>query len=498
MASDKVVSKEELSLASIYLDNKKEFKNKKYEVFIEYIFRHLDSVTSTPELVSAILTFLPRYYKEGVENSRTFLGNTDENYKINWAHSSGSHAYTCFEYDRFRDIRLNDFSSASTSRTYHARDIVFLLYVEFHELSHQRQKIKAKQENNFEGAAYEINKMLNYVFQDYGPNHDSDEIEIDADERGWKKCGHFVKKYFQTADKEVLATKCFKNAKAVNCRRSFSVKIDPHTKKAYRYIDYDIKKVIEAIRKAPGVLKRFPKIAEVFTPSGQIKLKFLYKNTITTSPAGRELCNYIMNEIPEQMVINDINSGKVSAKETIQLLENFVQVPHENALTLRDLKNTDLDTFNETRTKFSIKDDINLVYNYYFVECAQQLMKFSKILEAAKNKFELFDDEYVNSYYKFFIEYYYVEMLENIEKPNVDIINRQMLQYQNSNNKILMYLAKYTISYLNHKTSTSNYQSNTQLDVNQGPTSDELNDMLDSKLHGNNSQEDNTYNKVTI
>lgn len=203
-------------------------------------------------------------------------------------------------------------------------DIIFLLFAGNHELSHQRQIAQIKNVKSFEGAAYELKKFLQKVFDDYQDNHDSDEIEIDADERGWKKTQRFLRKYYKGKDKEKIIEKCVANAKAVNCRRSFSVKINPVTKKAYRYIDYDIKHLLEAVKTDPESLKEYPHLAEILTPSGQINVDYLFKNVITPSPAGREFSNYILNNIPEQKVIDAIKSGKYTARQVNNLIENFV------------------------------------------------------------------------------------------------------------------------------------------------------------------------------
>ena len=489
-----IVTSEELSLVSIYLDNVKDFKSGKYETYINYIFSHLDSIKPTPAIVSAILSFLPHYYKEGTENARTFIGGKDRGNPINWAHSMGLYGYTCFDYNIINSIKLNSSASANSSRTYQEKDLIFLLFVENHELSHQRQGVQTKNEESFEGAAYELNLMLRSTFNDYGRNHDSDEIEIDADERGWKKTRQFLSKYYKGKDKQELMTKCFKNAQAVNCRRSFSVKIDPTTQRLYRYIDYDIKRLLEAIKINPESLQQYPHLAAMLTTSGQINIDYLFNNVITPTPAGREFCNFILNNIPEQVAIAAINSGKYTARQVNNLIENLVQVPHYNALTMRDLKKTDLNTFNETCSRCNIKESLNGVYNRYFIECSQQLMKFSTILEAARKRYDYFDQSYVDSLYNFFIGYYYVEMLENIERPNMELINKQMMRYQQSDNKVLTYLAKYTISYLNRKNSNNKNQ------INQGFSQEssiphinsQLSDMLMNSERNIGRMEENT------
>ena len=475
-----MVTTEELSLVSVYLDNTKDFKSGRYETYINYIFSHLDSIKSTPKLASAILSFLPHFYKEETENARTFIGRKNRGTPCGLACSIGQYGYTYINCNVTNSIKLNSFASANKSRTLKEYDIIFLLFAGNHELSHQRQIAQIKNVKSFEGAAYELKKFLQKVFNDYQDNHDSDEIEIDADERGWKKTQRFLRKYYKGKDKEKIIEKCVANAKAVNCRRSSSVKINPVTKKAYRYIDYDIKHLLEAVKTDPESLKEYPHLAEILTPSGQINVDYLFKNVITPSPAGREFSNYILNNIPEQKVIDAIKSGKYTARQVNNLIENFVQVPHYNALTMRDLKKTDLNTFKDTVSRYKIEENgkLNRVYNSYFIECSQQLMKFSTILEAAKKTYDYFDQSYVDSLYRFFIEHYYVEMLENIERPNMESISQVMTKYQQSDNKILIYLAKYTMSYLNRNTNQAN-QSFAQASDKQD-RNNQLNDMLTS------------------
>ena len=475
-----MVTTEELSLVSVYLDNTKDFKSGRYETYINYIFSHLDSIKSTPKLASAILSFLPHFYKEETENARTFIGRKNRGTPCGLACSIGQYGYTYINCNVTNSIKLNSFASANKSRTLKEYDIIFLLFAGNHELSHQRQIAQIKNVKSFEGAAYELKKFLQKVFNDYQDNHDSDEIEIDADERGWKKTQRFLRKYYKGKDKEKIIEKCVANAKAVNCRRSFSVKINPVTKKAYRYIDYDIKHLLEAIKTNPESLQQYPHLAAILTTSGQINIDYLFKNVITPSPAGREFSNYILNNIPEQKVIDAIKSGKYTARQVNNLIENFVQVPHYNALTMRDLKKTDLNTFKDTVSRYKIEENgkLNRVYNSYFIECSQQLMKFSTILEAAKKTYDYFDQSYVDSLYRFFIEHYYVEMLENIERPNMESISQVMTKYQQSDNKILIYLAKYTMSYLNRNTNQAN-QSFAQASDKQD-RNNQLNDMLTS------------------
>ena len=123
-----MVTTEELSLVSVYLDNTKDFKSGRYETYINYIFSHLDSIKSTPKLASAILSFLPHFYKEETENARTFIGRKNRGTPCGLACSIGQYGYTYINCNVTNSIKLNSFASANKSRTLKEYDIIFLLF----------------------------------------------------------------------------------------------------------------------------------------------------------------------------------------------------------------------------------------------------------------------------------------------------------------------------------------------------------------------------------
>lgn len=461
------ITGDEVKFLSKYFDNKKQLDDNKYKKFLSYIFKNLKSISASPELISSILSYLPRYYGEQVENSRAFLATYDSPFSdrkkpINWAHSSGIMDYTCFQYDKFKDVKLDSYKSVDTSRGFNERDILFLIFVEFHELSHQRQRIQMNNENSMDATAYEANKFLNDIFKDYVSdrsrnfegNHDSDEVEIDADERGWRKCRSFVLSMFERSDEQLdIARKCAKNEKAVNCRRAFTVKQNPEDRSLKRYMDYDMSQLLEAVRRYPEKLKNYPHISKFISEDGKIKVDFLFEQQITVSPFGREISNYIFNNAPVQLLVDKVNSKKYNINQVKTMLENLVQVPHANALAVRELKNIDLNTYDGTQTKYRIKENLNKVHNNYFLECSKQLLKFTQILSNACNSYKgQFSQEEVNSYYKYFAEYYYKEMLEQIESPESKLIQAQMDIYKKSGNPYLAKLADYTMEIVAQKT----------------------------------------------
>ena len=59
---NQTLSTEELEFISDYLDSKKDIQSKEYTDYIRYIFKNNDKITSSPKIVSAILSYLPGYY----------------------------------------------------------------------------------------------------------------------------------------------------------------------------------------------------------------------------------------------------------------------------------------------------------------------------------------------------------------------------------------------------------------------------------------------------
>ena len=474
------ISNEEIKLLSTYFDNKKDFKNpefkKMYQNFMKYVMENRQKLKSSPQLISSILTFLPSYYGNGVEDVRSFLAkydhisfaevdNPNKKNKVYCAHSSGIYKYTAFEIDEFKDIQLESNKSLNSSRTLKEKDFMFLLFVQFHELTHQVQKNNVvNQKFNINAVPYEITRLLKEVYNDYlskfyGPkdprnfegNHDSDEIEIDADKTGWIKLGTFITKFMGRNDESLkLSRMCDKNAKAVNCRRAFSVKENPLDRKKYRTMDYDMYFLCEAVKKNPQILNKYHHLKHIVNSDGELDTSILFEDRITLTDGGRTISNYILDNAPLQVLIEKINSNMYSTKQIVNLLENFVEVPHANALYLRNLKNVDLATFNETRSKYNLTEkNLDEVYSKYFYESTHQLLKYSQILEQVRGRF---DDEYINSCYEFFFDYY-KEMLQEIKCPNSKQIELCMGKFLKSKNPILNNIAQSTVNYVKNKKS---------------------------------------------
>ena len=300
----------------------------------------------------------------------------------------------------------------------------------------------------------EMKDLLNSVEQDYGVNHDTDEIEIDADENAWKECTYFVGRFLENKE---LSEKCSRNAKAVHCRRAFSVKTDKNNRKR-RYMDYDVEMLSKSIRNNPGILKEYKNLSQIFNEDGTIKIDFLFEKIIARTNSGREFCNYILNTVPLNLLEDKINSGTFNMKQIEILFENFVEVPHSNALALRELKNIDFSTYEETWTQINISEKIEDVYNFYFTECCGQIQRFNRLLEVTARKYNL-GKGFIDSYRQFFQDYY-VEMIENISIPNEQAINAALSKLENSDIEYLKVLSMQTRRFLQNKFFINNQVKN--------------------------------------
>lgn len=449
ISSSQILNDMELRFLAKYFDNKKDFSDPRYQQFIQYIFSHLSSVSSFPEVLSSILSFLPYFYDSKVKDSRIYFATYDGLLKdgtphmVSLAYSKYRLPIVCFSFDYFQNISMNSFQSIQISRILQHLDMGFFLFVAFHELAHQFQQNDLKNGSAYDTLAYAISKALDQTHLDQQRNHDSDEVEIEADEKGWIQCSIFISKYLKN---DQLAKQCRNNAKAVKARRAFSVKIDSQGN-IKRYMDYDIEKLIEGVQKDPQVLIKFPILNTIIDEKGRIKTDFLFQKVISKTPAGRELCNYTFNHVPLNLLIHKIQNKEYRLNQITTLLSNFVEVPHANALTLRDLKDIDLKTYDETRTGVSnLKQKIEEDYNLYFIECGKQFQRFVILLEVVSFAYPNFQ-KMKESYLSFFLSYY-DEMLQNIKKPDIPSIVALMKEFEDSNIPYLIELSNRTQNYM--------------------------------------------------
>lgn len=444
--NNQLLTNNEMNLAAKYLECKKE-KNYRYDTFIDYVFNNLKRIGPSTEVLSAIASYLP-YTFEPENIGRCIFAKYDNLLPINVAHCNRNYDYTCYNVDYFNSIRLDSFEAAKSSRSLDSNDIVLLLFIVYHELTHQKQQNDVKM-NKFAGAAMDITNAINSVFQgSYACNHDSSEIEIEADELGWKYAAKFVEKYIS----KDLAKECLKNSEAVSCRRVFAKKQVPDSGKLMTNIEYDMKLLSEAVKKDPSIRNKFPNISKIITQEGAFYASALFKENLVTYPSGWEFCNYVFNNIPIKFFTDKIESKEYSDKEILTLINNLFEVPHKNTDTIKKLKEVDLTTYKNTDSKTYV--DKEEIYNDQFCNCAQQFIKFNKIIKYAYLNYpNTINKEIMNAYNKVFIKEYYYEMLHTISEPDTYRINKIMNCYDNLDSNLLKALSTKTREYLKDKPS---------------------------------------------
>ena len=251
LKKEEQLSKEEIDIYADYLYSSRDFSKDKGKLFVEYILNNADkyNIKSSPTIIGAISSYLPQEYSldDEIKNVRFFIANKDGSIPTRIAHSSRMYKYCVFQKDYIENTSLNSADSILKSRTLKNNDIYWLIFVCFHELTHQYQKNELAS-GNFSSA--NISRAINEILTKYMPkvqyksgtttrmltdykiNHDSDEIEIQADEEGWRQLRRFIKVhlkqellYRQIDGKKVsLWMTADNNASNVASRRTFTMK----------------------------------------------------------------------------------------------------------------------------------------------------------------------------------------------------------------------------------------------------------------------------------
>ena len=252
MLSGNEVSINELNLVSDYLYSRRNLSDDRYSLFVEYLLNRKIDFKSTPQIVAAYISYLPKYFGEGCEYSRAILSNGiaksddiksvlpseinkyrgKQKLKFYGLYSSGN-KFISMGWNVLNGLDLNSDLSLSISRTMTIRDIYWLTMTSFHEMTHQLQNRATKSnELNSSGLAQLI-KRLKRSDTDNSINHDSIESEIEADENSWNKMYSFLMKFrlkSRFCDNKVEVheqlSKCLVNKQAVYARRALQSKYD--------------------------------------------------------------------------------------------------------------------------------------------------------------------------------------------------------------------------------------------------------------------------------
>ena len=363
-------------------------------------------------------------------------------------------------------------------------DIYSLIFVICHELSHYRQ-LNLSQEKKFDshGYAYSVNKINNNVYNDYkNANHDSDEIEINADELGWRFTGIILSRL--TGDKE-FSKICDNNELASCIRRTFSRKKNSTQKyqKEMFYGKYDIEATRDAIRQCPDyVYNSHPQLKIVFKKNGEFNFKCLTENRFvdlgrhaqgnSKGHMGNEIGHYIVSEESDKL-IKEINNHAFTHNEMEAIVENLNQLLHADAYYIRDLKKLDLNQYKNTKSQYDLENKLDRIGPFFFFRNVKMYYYLRNVFNAVVKNYPGFDPYYV--YHDKWNAGYFIEMLDNANlntKEAIDYMVKCIDIYEKTNDDVLLYLAgvmkKHVNNYYNSNsdiTYINDYQEDTSIKI---------------------------------
>ena len=493
----------ELDFIGEYLYSKRGLDSKKYESYYTYLLNEVKDnpmISNTPQIMAGFISNLPREFGDGCEECRVFLTNgyassndilspskldqiiQDESNKPNNQKTIiNQRLYSCE--DKYISIAKSqlDFSLTSDksldySRTLQEKDLYWISMVCFHELTHQYQNRHMKDTKyNSSGLSMLIRNLVNSS-DDYSKNHDSYELEIEADENSWEKMYHLVAKYKFSKGKdkkeaEEQMKKCIKNKNAVFSRRTFLTKKDDVDNK--NYFEQDMLSIKNNFVKYPkykeyfkNMCEQYPMLDRLFTKDGQIKTTVLLDENISSSTLastdanimGCEMANYILNcgyETLKKHVSND----DLTSEQLVNLMANIYNSYHLDKLFVRSLSKVNLEQYRETQHNYNFAN-IREKYLEKFKNVANLVYKERELANIISKRYpnrgiELYNDP------KYAI-WNYEEMFVFLKDASNGVVNSEdvsdvIAMFEASGDKVLVELAKKTLN------SVSNNQGNTQV-----------------------------------
>lgn len=399
--SGEILSQIEFDYISDYLYTRRNLNSPLYNRYIEYLLNNLidnSQINNSPQIMAAYIAYLPKIFGDGCENSRILLTNgyasdaktilpsvlndiikkeagksNDEKTVRNLRLYSCGDKYISISKKEL-DLSLRTDKSLDISRTSKIKDLYWITMVCFHELTHQYQTKQMKNEKFNSSGFSAIIRSLIYSRSDYINNHDSYEMEIEADENAWKKMYDFIFKYRSSRSNkeekkhiEEQLKKCRINQDAVYSRRTFLTRKDSDFTTNYFKSDMDF--IINNFKnnsKFPAYFRRMwnmcPMMQRLFTEHGQVKTTLLLNENITSSDfsglnnniMSSEISNYILTS-GYQSLKKHVSEDDLTEKQVQNLMINIYNTYHLDKMFVRALSEVDLEQYKETHHNFDLK-----------------------------------------------------------------------------------------------------------------------------------------------
>ena len=441
-----------INIAADYIYSSKDTNDGKGEILASYILNNAAKLKlkSTPAIAGALTTICASKYTldTEVKNSRFFIANYDGSKRSNVAHSSGKYKYCVFSKDMIDELSLTSCDSLFKSRSLKTKDVYWLLFVSFHELTHQHQSLDHQRGRlTTSGISRAIKLVLNNYMPkakinersicDYDANHDSDETEMEADEEGWRETRKFIHEIVDRKNRTFIDSEgkeqdkwllAWDNEKVVRVRRAFTVKktaetmvrekgMDPSQKsKGIYYSLYDLINLDRIVSSHPEAVKNDPILGKFFDENGKMKVIDILSTNLYRNPnrdqltwnssnnAGLEIGSYVLTHKWDE-VKDAINKGGIySRKQATQIGKNMYDIIHENVLKVRDFDKIakegapkkkydgiDVEQYDETNAKFDLRDSemSKQLHEYYFKNVCIGVRRFYEYKAIMKSKYNV-------------------------------------------------------------------------------------------------------------
>lgn len=491
-----LVSQGELNMVGDYLYSGRDFGSGLAKKFACYMFneaRERRDLEPSTQIGGALANYFG--YKDTLDDRlkdrRIIIANNsrydNEKQKLTPVNIGVSCAEYCvLEQNKINRMSLSSDEGLSKSRRETISDLYSLMMVSFHELTHDYQKFMvADGKDNSSAMGHILNQVLrknknqcfplvdknlnkvldkngNEVKTDYyRANHDSDEIEIQADEEAWRQCERFiieheVQYYYGKKDKagKMHASdhwlKCDKNEQEVRTRRAFTLKVDENGQEM-PYIQYDIEQLGKSIKGDPNIIKQYPQLSEFFDKSGFIKPDIFFNKRIAsvdmhghdiiTDDFGVEIATYaLMDSSNVKNILSYIQNpnNNLTEAQVMRCVTNLWNVLHQDALKTRPLRKTNFENYSDTRARGKLTN-IGDLKESYLKQYLHQLFNCTHIAEVLKDKYPQVGAEIEHQEQTYFISYY-DELARDVNLP-AEYSDKVKNYYLRTKNKALQQIA---------------------------------------------------------
>ncbi len=396
--------------------------SEKYTELINYIFNQLSTspnLKCSNQVLDAILGYLPFEYPKdnGFNPSNVRYVLTDVRGGKIWNSpgvSSRNHVY--MNRHLFKDTNFKSIDDAKNG-TYLKRgsDFTFLMLVAYHEISHNYQTHMAKnQELNNEGLMSVVSRVLNKAYNDYGRNHDTDDIEIDATIKGWKVCRDFFNKHYNGIMKEELSKLCYVNSAGTANRKATAYKVTDDGRRIAK-TTYDIILMNKAVKANPTFLKDYPMLNKLYTQDGELRNDVLAINNLWSLTNGMDYIKYVLNSGEWQKILPILNN--TSKMNLLYITENVYNALRSDIIQYFDLKyNKEHNLTDQSKNKMNDVEAEKIFIRRFYKNYQEGIKFFGEIYKLGNSRINETIKWYVSALNEDFIKVYGEEYAEQFEQ----------------------------------------------------------------------------------